>query len=176
MNKALKIFFIIFIAIYVLCVLAISIFILMQNSYGTSEFKDNVYVLIDKNNETSTYEKNSLIIVKKEKITDLLENDEVFVYKTDSNKNIYPGVGTIIEVVSDTANPHILLENDESVYRDEFIIGKKIKVINNIGGIILFLESKWVFFFLIILPCSLLAVYEVYYIFKNLVFETKSLE
>ena len=173
MKKIFKIILIIFIVLYVVSVLAISIFILKENTYGVSEYKDNVYVLIDSKNETSKYEKGSLVVVKKKSIKSLKENEEVFVYKRDEDRSIYVKSGVIKTIVDDGTNPHIMLEDDDNTFREDLIIGKSVNVIKRLGGIIIFLESKWVFFFLIILPCSLLAVYEVYYIFKNLVFSTK---
>ena len=111
----------------------------------------------------------SLVIVKKKDINSLKTNDEIFVYQSDKEGKVFINVRNIKEVNIDDDYSYITLKNEDGVYTDDLIVGKISKKINLIGKIIEFISKKWVFFIIIILPCSLLAIYELYYLFRYLI-------
>lgn len=170
MSKFLNALLYIIFVIYVIFVLALSTIILKQNSYGVTEYKEYLYVLINDKNETPKYIKGDLVVLKDKNVNNVKVGEEVFVYNRESNtiKN-----GIISEVVTDGITPYILLEGDSLAYKNDVILGKGIKIYHKIGNILSFLEGKWTFFYIVILPCSLLAIYELYYIFKNLIYDNK---
>ena len=160
-----------FLIIYILIVVCISVFILLGNEYGTSKFKNYSFVIINEKNENIHYEKGSLVIVKKVDIKTIKENDEVFVYQSDKTNNVFVNIKNVNEVFLEDSTPYITLKNEDGIYKDELIVGKKSKTINNIGKIIEILSKKWIFFIFIIVPCSLLAIYELYYVFRYLLYD-----
>ena len=169
-KRLLKIILWIILVLYVLLVLFISFLILEQNAYGITEINNNSYIIINDHNENDTYKKGELVIVKNLTIDDIEENDEFFYYESDENNNIFARSAIAYKTFKNTEEKYITIENKEEVIKEENIIGKRIKVFKKYGGMIEYLENRWIFFIFIILPCSFLAVYETFYIFRNFIF------
>ena len=69
--------------------------------------------------------------------------------------------------------PYVLLKNEYGIFRDDTIVGKGVKRIGKLGAYLEVLSRKWIFLVFIIVPCSLLAIYELYYMFRYLIFGDK---
>lgn len=163
---------------YFSCIILLSLFILKENKYGVTVINNKTYVIINDSNKNSTNKKGSLVIVKNMDINSLMVNDEVYVYESDKKNIVYVNTG-IVESVHDNSEglePYVRLKDNNSYYRSEAIIGIPSKKISKIGGIIEYLERKWVFLLIVILPSALIALYEIVYIFKNFVFGYKKIE
>ncbi len=173
MKLLLKILAYILLFIYILVVVSISIFILLENDYGISHYNDYSFIIINEKNKNIHYENGNLVIVKKVDINTIKENDEIFVYQSDKNNNVFVNIKNVSEIIKDETLPYITLKNQDGIYKEELIVGKKSKIIKTIGKIIEILSKKWVFFLFIILPCSILAIYELYYVFRYLIFDDK---
>ena len=172
MKDVFKVLSIVILSFYVLIVVFVSVFILIENEYGISKFKDNYYVIINEENITDNYKLGDLVVVKDKKISDLKEWEEVFVYKSDSKNNVYVGINYIDEIHNDD-EPYVLLKNEYGIFRDDTIVGKGVKRIGKLGAYLEVLSRKWIFLVFIIVPCSLLAIYELYYMFRYLIFGDK---
>lgn len=171
MKNIIKIILWILLLIYVLIVLSLCIFILNQNSYGITEFNNKSFVIVNEKNKYGNYKDGDLVVVRRKDFNSLEIDDEIFIYKSDEKNYIYVHIDKIKNI--NKVNKDVTLFSDEQDYNDEFILGVSENKIEHLGGIIEFLEGKWAFFTLIILPCSFLAIYEVYYIFKYLLFGEK---
>ena len=76
---------------------------------------------------------------------------------------IYAGIGapTVFEAAFSPDDEAITFENGNS-YSREFIAGKPTKVYNDLGGYLSVVESRWGFLFIVLVPCFLIFIYEVY--------------
>lgn len=166
----LKTILIIIFSIYFIIILLLSVFILSENKYGITEIKDYVFVLVNENNKSQINKENMLIIVKKCDFGDIKIDDEVYVYESNVNNNIFINSGNVSKIVNGDED-YIELENKNAIYRTELIVGKPYKKIDKIGGIILFLENKWIFLTIAIFPIAILCLYEIVYIFKNYTYD-----
>ena len=57
---------------------------------------------------------------------------------------------------------YITLENNGGSWGEDYIAGVSKKIYPNIGSILSFLESKWIFFIFLIVPCFFILIYEIY--------------
>lgn len=155
MKKIIKVL----IVLYILIAISTTISLFTYNEYNISEVGDKVIIKLNK--ELASYKKGNLIIINKK---DKYETgDNVFFCKIKEEKcNI--DYGKIITTMG--GNPKI---NNEEVTR-KLILGydKNIKVIPILGSIMAILESRWIYFFFIVLPILVAFIYEIYTLSKEL--------
>ncbi len=166
MKKITNILSYILLFIYVLIVLFVIVFVLNENEYGISQFKNYSYVYINNINKSDNYEMGDLVIVKKVKFESIKENQELFIYKSSDKNVVYVKPFNVKEI--DNENKTITLKNVDGVYKDSLILGKRVDKYKKIGQIIEFLTNKNIFLLLIIMPCLFLVVYLFYSIINNL--------
>lgn len=148
------------IIVYVILSVFITICLLSYNEYNVTEFGDRVLVIV-KNDNTSNYEEGDLIVATKSDAYKI--GDEVFYY-IQRGKKYYINFGKI----ENQRNHSVIIDNE--VIEDKFLIGndKDIQVIPKVGSVLSFLESKWGYLSIIILPILVAFLYEVYSILKEL--------
>ena len=66
-------------------------------------------------------------------------------------------IGKVGEVMDD----YLTLENGET-YSVKYLIGRPTKVYNDIGTVLGIIESQWGFLFIVLVPCFLIFIYELY--------------
>ena len=176
MKDTLKFFISILLKIiaffYFLGVILLSLFILKENEYGYTQIKDTTFVIINEYNNGPTTEEGMLVVVKNIGFNKLIINDEVYVYENSKN-NIIARYGILDKINDEEVNKYIELKDVDASYKEEYIIGVPTKKITKIGEFIEFLSQKYTFMLLVLLPSSLIAVYEIYYIFKNFIIDRK---
>ena len=156
---------------YLSIIILASTLVLSRNDYGYTEFGNKA--LIDVKEDTSKYLKGQLVIVEKRFIDKLKAGDEIFVYQTSQQEKTVKVVSsTIKEVNNEEATPYITLDVDDTSWGQDYIAGQSIKVYDSIGGIISFVESKWIFFVIFIVPCFFLLLYEIYSVIIVVKFDT----
>ncbi len=156
---------------YLSIIILASTLVLSRNDYGYTEFGNKA--LIDVKEDTSKYLKGQLVIVEKRFIDKLKAGDEIFVYQTSQQEKTVKVVSsTIKEVNNEEATPYITLDVDDTSWGQDYIAGQSIKVYDSIGGIISFVESKWIFFVIFIVPCFFLLLYEIYSVIIVIKFDT----
>lgn len=156
---------------YLSIIILASTLVLSRNDYGYTEFGNKA--LIDIKEDTSKYLKGQLVIVEKRFIDKLKAGDEIFVYQTSQQEKTVKVVSsTIKEVNNEEATPYITLDVDDTSWGQDYIAGQSIKVYDSIGGIISFVESKWIFFVIFIVPCFFLLLYEIYSVIIVVKFDT----
>lgn len=168
-KKVLKIIKNIIVGIILVCYFGIIIFIsallLNRNDYGMTQFKNNTWILVNEKFSNDNYPKGSLVIVESKDISQLQPGEEVFVYKTnEQEKTVEVTVSKIATVNPQTEDnsAYITLENNGGSWGEDYIAGVSKKIYPNLGGILSFLESKWMFFIFLIVPCFFILIYEIY--------------
>lgn len=176
MNEAIKSFFktILFLIalVYFALVISLSIFILNENDYGVTVYKDYSYVIITDDNVGKNTDVGMLVVVKNIGFDNYIEDDELYVYESDTQNKVVVKYGFISNINKDGLR-YVVLKDKKASYKEELILGVPVKKIYKIGGIIEFLKDKWIFLMLIIVPSSFIAIYEIVYIFKHFVFNKK---
>lgn len=168
-KKILKIIRNIITGIILVCYFGLIIFIsallLNRNEYGMTQFKENTWILVNEKFSNNSYPKGSLVIVESKEIAQLQPGEEVFVYKTNEQEKTVEVTVAKIETVNpqtEDNSAYITLENNGGSWGEDYIAGVSKKVYPNLGGILSFLESKWMFFIFLIVPCFFILIYEIY--------------
>lgn len=159
LKLAKKIIFTIVGVAYFAFALAMTILLLNRNDYNVTQFGDTSLIIISDDVSMEGYQKGDLVIVESTKIANLQKGDILFTYKLDSNKVAHVEIGKIGEVYPD--EEQISFENGDS-YSLKFIAGKPKKVYNGIGSALNIILSQWGFLFIVLLPCFLIFIYEIY--------------
>ena len=157
-------------SIYLIIAIFLTACLLTYNDYKISVFGDKSLVIVKNDDFEPDYKKGSLLIITKNANEDIKVNDEIFFYTTYGNQmTVSHSKVTKVEKVTDTETTFTL----EGGYplSSEWVIGKAdtTKVMNGVGSFLSVLESRWGFLFMIVLPISVLFIYEIYVIVKEIV-------
>ena len=144
---------------YFIFALAMTILLLNYNNYGVTQFGNKSLIIINDQIANEKYMKGDLVIVNLPKLENMKQGDEMFCYRIDSKGIPSLQIGTIGEVyVEENA---ISYENGET-YSYEFIAGKTEEIHAGVGTFLSVVESKWGFLFIVLVPCFLIFIYELY--------------
>ena len=163
MSKVLKIIknFIVGVlgCIFFAFAISITVLLLNYNKYGLTQFGNTTFVIISDYITSDTFKKGDLVLVKSEKLADLEIGEEIFVYRIINSNKVLVEVGKIGQIYPE--EDAVAFENGD-IFSNEFIIGTSDKVYNDIGTFLSIVESKWGFLFIVLVPCLLIFIYEVY--------------
>ena len=144
---------------YFIFALIMTILLLNFNDYGVTQFGSKSLVIINDDIASEKYEKGDLVIVESKKIDKIEIGEEIFTYRIDSKGIPSIQVGTVGDIyVEDEA---LSFENGET-YSMEFVAGVGTESYENIGTALSIIESQWGFLFIVLVPCFLIFIYEVY--------------
>ena len=169
MKKILKILFGIFVTLYLVVAVFLTVCLLSFNDYKISVIGNKSLVILDDNTLEPEYKKGSLLVIEKNKNDDIKVNDEIFFYNTYKSQ-VVVNKSRVDKTQKITDNETTFTVNKKYEISSEYVIGKTdtTKVIENVGSVLGFLESKWGFLIVIVFPLSLLFVYEIYAIIKEI--------
>ena len=145
--------------VYFVFALIMTILLLNFNDYGVTQFGNTSLIIINDDVAGEKYDKGSLVLVEGTKIENIKAGEEVFTYRIDSKGIPMIQIGNVGEVyLEDKA---IAFENGET-YSYEFVAGKPTKTYANLGMALSIIESQWGFLFIVLVPCFLIFIYEIY--------------
>lgn len=146
--------------------LGMTVLLLSYNDYGLSEFGNKTLILMTDDIYSENYKKGDLVVVEKRGFsrtggyTDVIEQgDEIFAIRVDAYGNAYVEIGVVGKIYED--EQAIAFENG-STFGLKFVLGEAVDTYPNIGGLLSIVESKWGFLFLVLVPCFLIFMYEIY--------------
>lgn len=139
--------------------ITLTILLLNYNKYGLTQFGNTTFVNISDDITSDTVKKGDLVLVKSRKLDTLELGSEIFVYRVVNSNKVIVEVGKIGEIYLE--EDAIAFENGD-IFSREFIIGTTDKIYNNVGTFLSIVESKWGFLFLVLVPCLLIFIYEIY--------------
>ena len=139
--------------------ISVTILLLNFNKYGLTQFGSTTLVMISDYITSDTFKKGDLVLVKSGKLTDLELGEEIFVYRIVSNNKVLVEVGKVGQIYPEEDN--VAFENGD-IFSKEFVIGTADKVYNKVGTYLSIIESKWGFLFIVLVPCLLIFIYEIY--------------
>lgn len=152
------IFFVIGVA-YFAFALFMTVLLLNYNRFNVTQFGNYSWILVNENISNEEFARGDLVVVKKTKFEDMKEGEFIFTYRIDNRRMAHVQVGRIGTVYPE--EQAITFENGET-YSEEFIAGVPYEKHAKIGGILSIIESKWGFLFIVLAPCFLIFIYEVY--------------
>lgn len=148
----------IFCFLYFSFALTMTVLLLNFNDIGITEFGETSIVVLKEKVSFEGFKKGQVVITEKASINDYKEGDTVFTYRV-VKKVPHIEVGRVGEVY--LSNRAIAFENGDT-YSEEFIIGKPTKTYEKLGTVLSVIESKWGFLFIILVPCFLLFIYQIF--------------
>ena len=158
LKKIKKVLLVILGIVYFTFALFMTILLLNFNDYRVTVFGETSLVILKDKVSHEEYQKGDLVLVEEAAPENLEKGEEVFVYKVDKmSKTADINIGKVGEVMED----YITLENGET-YSIKYLIGRPTKVYNDIGTILGIIESQWGFLFIVLVPCFLIFIYELY--------------
>lgn len=144
---------------YFIFALIMTILLLNFNDYGVTQFGNKSLVIINDEIASENYKKGDLVIVEGQKVDKIELGEEIFTYRIDSKGIPSIQVGIVGDIyVEDEA---IAFENGET-YSMEFVAGIGTESYEHLGTALSIIESQWGFLFIVLVPCFLIFIYEVY--------------
>lgn len=145
--------------LYFAFALVMTILLLNYNDYGVTQFGNANLVIINDEVANEKYDKGDLVIVESKKLEKLKVGDEIFTYRVDSKGAPHIQIGKIGEIYE--ADEAISFENGET-YSTDFIAGMAKEKHPKWGTFLAIIESQWGFLFIVLVPCFLIFIYELY--------------
>ena len=145
--------------VFFIFALSMTVLLLNYNKYGLTQFGSTTFVMIKDDITSEILKKGDLVLVKSKKIMDMEVGDEIFVYRILQNNRVLVEVGKVGQIYLE--EDAVAFENGD-IFSTEFIIGTADKIYNKIGTYLSIIESKWGFLFIVLVPCLLIFIYEIY--------------
>lgn len=139
--------------------LSMTILLLNYNDRGLTQFGNTTLVMINDDIASESFEKGNLVLVNSKKIYDLNVGDEIFTYRIGESGSVSIDVGKIGEIYLD--ENAVAFENGD-IFSMTYVMGTANKIYDNVGTYLSIIESKWGFLFIVLVPCLLIFIYEVY--------------
>lgn len=139
--------------------ISVTVLLLNYNKYGLTQFGNTTLVIISDYITSDNYQKGDLVLVKSEKIEELEVGEEIFVYRIINSNKVLVEVGKVGELYPE--EDAVAFQNGD-IFSNEFIIGTADEIYNDIGLYLSIIESKWGFLFIVLVPCLLIFIYEIY--------------
>ncbi len=154
-----KVLFIVIAVVYFSFALLMTILLLNFNDYNVTQFDDTSLIILRDKISLEGYEKGDLVIVEAANLEEIQVGEVIFAYKIDRDGLAQVQVGTVGEVYP--TEDAISFENGDT-YAMEFVAGKPTKVYHGLGSFLSIIESQWGFLFIVLVPCFLIFIYELY--------------
>ncbi len=158
-EKLKRIFFGIVIFIYFAFALVMTLLLLNYNDYGVTQFGETSLIILSEKVTSDTYKQGNLVLVESVELNDIKVGEDLFVYRADSKGKVHIDFGKVGKIYTD--DQAISFENG-GTYSADFIAGRPTKVYESLGTYLSIIESQWGFLFIILVPCFLLFIYQVY--------------
>lgn len=154
-----KVLLVILGTVYFAFALFMTILLLNYNEYGVTQFGSKSLILINDSISSENFKKGDLVIVKEQKLEEIKVGDEIFTYRVDAKGRPNVELGTVGKIYP---NENAISFENGSSYEMDFVAGKAIETHSKIGGFLSIVESQWGFLFIVLVPCFLIFIYEVY--------------
>lgn len=145
--------------IYFAFALCMTLLLLNYNDYNVTQIGDTSLIILNDDVSIEGYNKGDLVLVESVDIDEIKKGDTIFAYKIDSNGYPQIQVGATGDVY--TEEEAISFANGDT-YSMKFVAGKPIDVYNGVGTFLGIIESQWGFLFIVLVPCFLIFIYEIY--------------
>ena len=156
--------------IFFIFAISMTMLLLNYNKYGLTQFGDTTFVIINDKISSETFRKGDLVLVKSQKLTDLELGEEIFVYRINEGGSVSIELGRVGELYHE--EDAVAFENGD-IFSTQFVIGTADEIYNDIGTYLAIIESKWGFLFIVLVPCLLIFIYEIYALIVEIKYGTE---
>ncbi|MDD3995534.1 MAG: hypothetical protein PHC42_02410 [Bacilli bacterium] len=167
MKKIIKIILWLFVGLMLIVDVSLTLYLLHYNEYNVSVIGDTSLLIM--NDKIDKFEKGDLVLVKKNPNSDYKVGDRVFFYD-NSGKEIVVNYGKINEVDENPGLDSVFVMNDNYLLGYDNVIGNSetAVVYSGVGSLIGLLASRWVFLIVIILPITILFLFQLYLLLNEI--------
>lgn len=174
MKKGFKIFLGVVGGLYLAIIIFLTVCLLNYNDYNISDFKNKVYLIIDNDELEPEYNEGSLVVIKKTKLNEIAVGDYIFFYNTYNEVVDVSYTKVIAKEQLTEDETTFTLEGDKALSGTNVIgAAKEAKEYKGFGSFLGFLESKWGYLFIVIVPVLFIFIYEIYAFVKELKLKKK---
>lgn len=169
MKKILKIIGIIFVVIYCLIAITLTVCLLNYNDYNITVLGDKTLIIVKDEELLPSYQKGDLVIVRKNPNYEVAAGDKIFFYD-EAEAQVTVNLGTVVSKTNVTKEETTYTVNGDYPISSEYLIGKTetSQVFHKLGTVLSVLESRFGFLFLIIFPILVLFIYEIFVVIKEI--------
>lgn len=164
-----KFFGTIFIVVYSIIAITITILLLSYNEYLCSEINGYTFYKVVDDSLEPDFVKGDLLIINQSSLKNIHVGDKVFLYQNISNVEYYVKYGEITDITTQL-NRTVLTIDGRYQFDSSYLIGKEdgSYFYHNLGTVLNLLESKWGYLFFIVIVTLLLFLEELYELFMEL--------
>ncbi len=159
MKVIKKIFIGIIAVIFFVFAIVMTVFLLNQNEYGVTKLGATSYIIINDAVTAEGYNPGDLVLVNERRVDNVKMGEEIFAYRIHNDDQIDIEIGKVGTIVVE--ENYISFENG-ATFDGKFIVGKSAQVFPGLGTILSFILSQWGFLFIVVVPCFLVFVYQLY--------------
>lgn len=166
MKKILKILLWLVVAVIVVVDVTLTLYLLNYNKYNVSVIGDKSLLVMK--NKIDKFNEGDLVVVTKEKGSEYEKGEYIFFYDT-STKEVVLNYGKINEIEKDEGYETVFTMNNNYLLGEEKLIGKgeTAKIYPGVGSVIAVLSSRWVFLLVIIVPITVLFLFQLYLLIQE---------
>jgi len=174
MKKVLKIILGILVVPYVLMVIVLTIFLLNYNDYRLTELGDKT-LLIVRDDELEGFKKGELVVIPRSENKDINPGDDIFFYEV-YGPEFSIRLGRVESKQDDDQQMTTLRMPGEYDLLSSNVIGRvdDSTTYSGIGGVLSFLQSRWGFLFIVILPVLVAFIWGIYSFVKEIKVDVKA--
>jgi len=154
-NIIIGILFVVFFAFAI----GMTVLMLNVNDYGLTQFGDTTLLYLTENISSKNFKKGDLVLIEKPLFEEVKVGDELFVYRVARNGSVTVEVGIVGDIHEEDSA--ISYENG-ATFGEQLIIGHAGNKYEKIGSYLGIIQSQWGFLFIILVPCFLIFIYQLY--------------
>lgn len=164
-----KFFGTIFIVVYAIIAITITVLLLSYNEYLCSEINGYIFYKVVDDTLDPNFKKGDLLIINQSNPRNIKIGDKAFFYQNVSNSEYYVKYGEVTDI-TEQINRTVFTIDGQYQYDSSYLMGKEegSYFYHNLGTILSILESKWGYLFFIVIITLLLFLEELYELFMEL--------
>lgn len=153
----------VFIVVYAVIAITVTILLLSYNEYNCSEIGGKTFYIVQDNSLQPDYQKGDLLIIQHASDREIFEDDRIFLYKVLSREEYEVVVDKLESKIQQGSHISYELES-YGKFDSSYLIGKEsdVIVVHKLGTILAFLQSQWGYLFCIVIVSLLLFLQEVF--------------
>ena len=152
----------IFVGVWLILAIFVTICLLSYNEFGVSTFGKTTLLIIDSDEMEPSFYEGDLLILKREGDSKINKGDKVFYYNSAMNSTVLIYLDTVQDAEAVTRDETTYLLGGQRV-SGQYVIGKadSAKVMHKYGNYLRIFTSRWGFMFLVIFPTLFAIMYEI---------------
>ena len=159
----------IFIVVYSIVAIAVTVLLLSYNEYMCSEINGYTFYIVNDDSLEPEFLKGDLLIINQSSFAKINVGDNAFFYQNLANNDFMVKYGEITDI-SRQSGYTIYTVDGQQQFESSYLIGKEegSYFFHNIGTILGMLESRWGYLFCVVIVTLLLFLEELYELYMEI--------